>query len=522
MKKLTLGIAIAIILIASVSAQFGYNTLRNGQGGGSTTVNVGVVGNITSVSNSDGCIFVSPTTGDIVLTFNTTCASAGSGDITAVLGDAWITNGTTSGAVNLVFNGTLFNQTLAVVGSLYGFNTTYNVTYHALIPFGYNMTIPAISYADATFIPLSALPLINRTSPTWVNITNIPAGFADGIDNEGTGNASFNESYTNTRYASIIWGYNMSDGSFNITYQNFAYNHTVASNTSLINGYGKWFYNQSDGTGTGNASWNQTYADTLYAGIEWDYNETVATNASIVTTYSYIWYNHTITANTSIFGTYGKWFYNHSDGVGTGNASFNQSHTNTLYAGIEWDYNQSAPVLTYVDATFILFSALPLANRTSPTWANITNIPAGFADGVDDTGATISNASLNALFLNLSGTNANQNINISPYNLTLGGLLRFAFQETIDNVIDGLVRVTGNLNVTGTFEAGAGTLTTLDTGQGANELYDMNQNMQTTDNVVFNRVNVTQNATFVQRACWGTACNASIYYDNAGLHIKVN
>ena len=35
---------------------------------------------------------------------------------------------------------------------------------------------------------------------------------------------------------------------------------------------------------------------------------------------------------------------------------------------------------------------------------------------------------------------------------------------------------------------GAASATTLDTGQGANELYDMNQNVQTTDNVTFNSV----------------------------------
>lgn len=35
-------------------------------------------GNVTSVSSGDGCIFVSPTTGDVVLTFNTSCGSGSS------------------------------------------------------------------------------------------------------------------------------------------------------------------------------------------------------------------------------------------------------------------------------------------------------------------------------------------------------------------------------------------------------------------------------------------------------------
>ena len=48
---------------------------------------------------------------------------------------------------------------------------------------------------------------------------------------------------------------------------------------------------------------------------------------------------------------------------------------------------------------------------------------------------------------------------------------------------------------------GAATATTLDTGQGANELYDMDQNVQTTDNVTFNTVTATE---FISNAANGT------------------
>ena len=47
---------------------------------------------------------------------------------------------------------------------------------------------------------------------------------------------------------------------------------------------------------------------------------------------------------------------------------------------------------------------------------------------------------------------------------------------------------------TGTF-SGALTSATLDTGQGANELYDMNQNVQTTDSPTFANLTITTNAT---------------------------
>jgi hypothetical protein len=48
--------------------------------------------------------------------------------------------------------------------------------------------------------------------------------------------------------------------------------------------------------------------------------------------------------------------------------------------------------------------------------------------------------------------------------------------------------ITGNIETNGTTRisnAGAGTFTTVDTGQGANELHAMNQNVQTSDNVTF-------------------------------------
>ena len=67
-------------------------------------------------------------------------------------------------------------------------------------------------------------------------------------------------------------------------------------------------------------------------------------------------------------------------------------------------------------------------------------------------------------YLNLSGGNANQNINISPYNfevanVTLTQKITFGLDEMIDNIIDGWLRITGGLNVTGDMEI-AGNITT--------------------------------------------------------------
>jgi len=53
-----------------------------------------------------------------------------------------------------------------------------------------------------------------------------------------------------------------------------------------------------------------------------------------------------------------------------------------------------------------------------------------------------------SVFLNLSGTNADQNIDISPFNLTIGERLVFRLGEFISNTVDGWLRVEGSLNVT--------------------------------------------------------------------------
>ncbi len=260
------------------------------------------------------------------------------------------------------------------------------------------------------------------------NITTTEYFIGDGtyLTNVPGGNASFNETYTDDLYADIIWGYNMIDGtgtgnaSWNETYAailyvnvsgdtmtgnlslggneitNFSYLRTygysggsgylsyiaslestnslilysgdASDNVTSLTFYGNKgleysatsgsalpFYPNDDaevdigkldkrwkniylsgnvtadyyfGDGSqltnilgGNASFNETHANTLYSSIDWNYNQT------------YIGGTYNV--------TYDKWSYNQSDGTGTGNASWNETHANTLYSSIDWNYNQS-------------------------------------------------------------------------------------------------------------------------------------------------------------------------------------
>lgn len=112
-------------------------------------------------------------------------------------------------------------------------------------------------------------------------------------------------------------------------------------------------------TASGNASFNQSVTDASYTPIMWNYNQTVPS-------LSYI--NALIASNNN------SWLstFNATYASSIANNSWNQSIATLLYAGVQWGYNQTLPVITYSESRF----------------------------------------------LNLSGTNANQNIQITPYNLT--------------------------------------------------------------------------------------------------------
>lgn len=175
MKKsiLLIGIIFASIL---VTAQININGSSSSNGIIniiSPTTSSGGSGNVTSVSSGDNCIFVSPTTGDVVVTFNTSCGGSGSGDGSFNITYQRFAYNQTTPALNYVrtyyynkteinsfnaswistfnityqrfaynqttavFNTVLLNNTIAQYGNLIGFNSTYNATY---AQFAYNQT----------------------------------------------------------------------------------------------------------------------------------------------------------------------------------------------------------------------------------------------------------------------------------------------------------------------------------------------------------------------------------------------
>jgi len=143
---------------------------------------------VSSILNITGVDDNACGVGDFVnnVTFNNgvlliTCGTpSGSGDITSVLGDSYITNGSLSGAVNLVFNQTRNNATIDARASV--FNET--------------------SYVQTNFVPYSsATTNVNLNAK---NITNI--AIAQAVFINGTGNYTTSGRYClNQACSSYIW-----------------------------------------------------------------------------------------------------------------------------------------------------------------------------------------------------------------------------------------------------------------------------------------------------------------------------
>lgn len=166
---------IGILSLTLSSSQYSLNNKNIPTLGPTQTITSsgGGSGNVTSVSSGDNCIFVSPTTGDVQITFNTSCGGSGSGDGSFNITYQTFAYNQTSPALNYVrtyyynkteidsfnaswistfnityqtwaynqttavFNTVLLNNTIAQYGNLIGFNSTYNATY---AQFAYNQT----------------------------------------------------------------------------------------------------------------------------------------------------------------------------------------------------------------------------------------------------------------------------------------------------------------------------------------------------------------------------------------------
>jgi hypothetical protein len=167
---------------------------------------------------------------------------------------------------------------------------------------------------------------------------------------------------------------------------------------------------------------------------------------------------------------------------------------------------------------------LGLGTGDTPTFNGIVSTGTIITDEIDTTSitwnvstqvwdATPSEKFNNPVYISTSldvdnGINADQHIHAGTYlkadtylevgtSATIGTTLDVTGATTLSTLdvsgnttVGGTLSVTGNTTISGTLDA-----PTLNTGQGDNELYAMNQDVQTTDGVIFDTLSVTNNTT---------------------------
>jgi len=358
----------------------------------------------------------------------------------------WVSGWFVNNAGNLEFNETKLNDTIDSRDS----DTTYSHLTNFTDDLGNRGYTSLSNFTnDKDFINSTQVSAYNETNyidgivsdnnASWTSTYNLT------YDSKVSDNSSWNQSLADTLYADIsVTGDN---SSWNESHARTIFYDAESDLTGLLDD------NYADISVTGdNSSWNESHADTLYADIQWGYNMTTPfTNWLSTFVYDY---NQTAPANV-YSDNINTTLSSRIDGISEGNASFNQTLTDSLYSGIEWDYNQTEPAQDYAD-----------------TQINAVNT----TENIDSLG-----------YLNKSGTNANQDVNISPYNFQAGNLtltqkITFSLGEIIDNIVNGWITITGSLQVSGD-------------------------------------VNVTGNITTTDTFCFTADCSAKMYHNGSGIII---
>lgn len=268
--------------------------------------------------------------------------------------------------------------------------------------------------------------LYNDTSIIYFNETKLNNTIDNKILGVAGDNSSWNESYARELF------YTKTEVDTNLSNYLLTTEQTY-NETSLINSVNSSLSTRIDGISGGNSSFNQSLTDTLYAGIEWDYNQTESANTytDSVNASQSSWIDTTFLKVANLIGAVGNWSEDKGD----------------YYNKTEID-----------DFGFVNLTGLDAYNETDYIDSIVANNNASWSSTYNETYAGYSSfnttSNINSLgYLNKSGTNANQDVNISPYNFQAGNLtltkkITFALGEIIDNIVDGWITITGNLNVT--------------------------------------------------------------------------
>ena len=252
-----------------------------------------------------------------------------------------------------------YNATYAASVANNTFNQSLTDTLYSSKTWNYNQTTPANAYTDTQ---------ISNNNASWSSTYN--ATYAANI-----GNASWNETYAHTLF----------DSTYNSTYGTWAYNQTYSGST----------YNATYAANIGNASWNESYAHTLFDSTynstyaTWAYNQTYS-GSTYNSTYATWAYNQTYSGST-YNATYAANIGNASWNETYAHTLFDSTY-NSTYA--TWAYNQTYSGSTY-NSTYanILNQNCPAGQVVNGTLANGTFICTTPAGSMDYTNIALTNTS---------------------------------------------------------------------------------------------------------------------------------
>jgi CRISPR/Cas system CMR subunit Cmr4 (Cas7 group RAMP superfamily)/cytoskeletal protein CcmA (bactofilin family) len=391
-------------------------------------------------------------------------AAVGAGDIDAVNtnGD-YLTGGQTSGSVSLLLNETKLNETISSEGLRLGFNSTFNSTYDSKVSdnvswnesYAGNLYFKTGENISMTPYNFSAFQFFGFLNASY--ILNAPWITSAGADtNASTACSSIEVLLGNgSCYDSSVF-FDDTDTQKNATGYLYNDSTTVYLNETLLNAtidsrdtnettrFDNLVGNCSAGEfvfGVDSLGNKVCVSENVGSGNPFDQVLNTTSNVSFARVNATDWSNVSITENQI------------SDLAHTVDTQKNASG---------YLYNDSTTV--YLNETLLNATIDSRAGGDNSSWNesladgkyySITN-PSGFWN---DTYATFNESYADGVYLNLSGGNANQDVNIAPYNfeaanLTLAQNIVFDFGDVIDNIVNTWIRVSGGFNVTNSLIVG--------------------------------------------------------------------
>ena len=412
-------------------------------------------------------------------------------------------------------------------------------------------------YLDGTL--KNASKLVNSPYAFYAQNVSVSGIMVDSNLDMGSNNVSTGGWFKGLFNWTVLTNWFSFDGAI-LSFNETKLNDTISSKGLLLGFNSTYNATYAAGSGGDNASWNQTYATSLYADTKWGYNETTIANTytDSVNTSQSSWIDAVflkiadmftkseistmISGNKSdILDNNASWTSTYNAtyaAIGGDNVTWNESRAGDLYSDIKWGYNMTYDGSTYNatydattgdnaswnqsyadtayygsgdSATFSELNASSILRVGSATLLadssgmNITGI-VNFGGSWQDGGATITNGNVFAQALYV-------------YNVTSLNVDSLQINGSISPGTNGTFNNTFDLGISGTNVWRYGYFGT-DVYVGSKSItQDYVPYSGAVANLDMGAYNVSLNNN--SRTCYGDSCNGEIYYNGSSLVIQV-